>query len=258
LALAASAVLVVSIVIQSGGRQAVHADFAAKKTESVARAVPAAANDASNAQDVAAIPAAAARDGQPELMVQAPQSPAAAPVFVVPLTLSPAPAIEQEKEAQIGQVTVQAARRAENPQQAPIAVSALVADAAVQPPQRDTSAADDKPAASTQEAVASALSGVRPRESGALEEISVTAMFRGNRSAQGAGPRGTIPMQPGAASDAKAEREWLQAQPERWLTHIRELRAAGKRRDADREWRDFMKRYPDYPVAQTDAARAAP
>lgn len=42
--------------------------------------------------------------------------------------------------------------------------------------------------------------------------------------------------------------------PEEWLREIRELRAAGKTEDADREWKAFREAFPDYTVAEDDPA----
>jgi hypothetical protein len=86
-----------------------------------------------------------------------------------------------------------------------------------------------------------------------LEEVIVTGQLR--REPAGAGPRGTVrpTSGPSATEIAKQERE---ADPEAWLRHIRELRTEGKQREADREWRDFMKAYPNYRVDEADTARS--
>lgn len=42
--------------------------------------------------------------------------------------------------------------------------------------------------------------------------------------------------------------------PEEWLREIRELRAAGKTEEADREWKAFRKAFPDHIVAEDDPA----
>ena len=39
------------------------------------------------------------------------------------------------------------------------------------------------------------------------------------------------------------------------LDRIRELRSSGRRREADRAWRRFRDKYPNYPVAADDLAR---
>jgi hypothetical protein len=43
--------------------------------------------------------------------------------------------------------------------------------------------------------------------------------------------------------------------PEAWLKDIRELRKANKQEEADREWMRFREAFPDHEVAQTDLAR---
>lgn len=43
--------------------------------------------------------------------------------------------------------------------------------------------------------------------------------------------------------------------PERWLQLIRELRKENKQTEADREWRRFREAFPDHPVSEVDAAR---
>lgn len=50
----------------------------------------------------------------------------------------------------------------------------------------------------------------------------------------------------------------LHGDPQRWLEHIRELRRNGKQVEADSDWKQFRVRYPDYPVAETDAAVSKP
>jgi hypothetical protein len=45
---------------------------------------------------------------------------------------------------------------------------------------------------------------------------------------------------------------------ERWLTEIRKLRAAGRNEDADRQWREFRKSFPEYAVQRSDIARPKP
>ena len=49
-----------------------------------------------------------------------------------------------------------------------------------------------------------------------------------------------------------------QSDPEQWLEEIRDLRRAGKVADADREWQEFRKSFPDFRVADDDIARKKP
>ena len=76
-----------------------------------------------------------------------------------------------------------------------------------------------------------------------------------------AGPRNTISnsafsndRRPTADADADAE----QADPAKWLEHIRDLRRAGKAVEADRSWQLFRDAFPDFPVADDDIARKQP
>jgi len=61
---------------------------------------------------------------------------------------------------------------------------------------------------------------------------------------------------PGVPAAEELDTAQLHADPEAWLKHIRQLREAGKRELADREWERFSAEYPAYPVAETDPARA--
>jgi hypothetical protein len=45
--------------------------------------------------------------------------------------------------------------------------------------------------------------------------------------------------------------------PEAWLKDIRQLRKDGKQEEADREWRRFLAAFPNYEVAEDDTAREA-
>lgn len=89
-----------------------------------------------------------------------------------------------------------------------------------------------------------------------LSEITVTGN-RARRSAPASGPRGTVRQstsaeaQPDAAEAGAAVHE----EPKHWLERIRQLRKDGKAEDADREWLRFREAYPDYAVAETDVAR---
>lgn len=91
-----------------------------------------------------------------------------------------------------------------------------------------------------------------------LSEITVTGNRR--RSAPGSGPRGTVRQSISAPSesDAAAAGTGVHEEPKHWLERIRQLRKDGKTQDADREWQRFREAYPDYAVAETDAAKARP
>jgi hypothetical protein len=90
-----------------------------------------------------------------------------------------------------------------------------------------------------------------------LEEVVVTAQRRSSSGA-GVGPRSSIPpasFDEREPSDAELAKEQREANAGLWLTYIRELRAEGKSRAADREWQRFVKAYPNFTVDALDAAR---
>lgn len=91
-----------------------------------------------------------------------------------------------------------------------------------------------------------------------LSEIIVTGNLA--RRAPGIGPRGTVRQSTSAESESDAVTAGAQIheEPKHWLERIRQLRKDGKAQDADREWQRFREAYPDYTVAETDAARAKP
>lgn len=94
------------------------------------------------------------------------------------------------------------------------------------------------------------------RETTSLNEIAVTGSKI--QSGQNAvGPRGTVPAPDSGMTlaDRLSEKSAREENPERWLAYIRELRQEGKTRQADREWQNFAKRYPNYRVESNDAAR---
>jgi len=95
-----------------------------------------------------------------------------------------------------------------------------------------------------------------------VEEVAVTGhqILRGKQP-RAAGPRGTVPTtRPTAAvADSTSTRQVAgqlqQSDPELWLHEIRKLRLQDKQEEADREWRRFRELFPDHPVAENDTAR---
>jgi hypothetical protein len=88
-----------------------------------------------------------------------------------------------------------------------------------------------------------------------LEEVIVTAQGRPGASV---GPRSSIPsanFDEHEPSDAELAKERREANPVNWVAYIRELRADGKARAADREWQRFVKAYPNFLVDESDTAR---
>jgi hypothetical protein len=102
-----------------------------------------------------------------------------------------------------------------------------------------------------------------PAEADAAEDLSsvtITGNIRARRTGRTAGPRATMPgsalsSETRPAADEDAERADLRSDPQKWLEQIRELRRAGKAEEADRAWEQFHKAFPNFPVADDDLAR---
>jgi hypothetical protein len=93
--------------------------------------------------------------------------------------------------------------------------------------------------------------------SGDFSEVTVTGthMRRGAGRAA-AGSRSAIA---GEAFSSKPQEERAdRADPQAWLEQIRELRRTGKSDEADREWQRFREAFPDFQVADDDIARQKP
>ena len=86
-----------------------------------------------------------------------------------------------------------------------------------------------------------------------LQEAVVTGSRQRRSAGRTAGPRNTISgaaFETRPAADADAE----QSDPAKWLEEIRDLRRAGKTAEADAAWERFREAFPDFPVAQDDVA----
>lgn len=92
-----------------------------------------------------------------------------------------------------------------------------------------------------------------------LQEVVITGTSNRRATGRTAGPRSSIPSdsfrrETRPAPDEQADR----SDPKAWLEEIRELRRAGKTADADREWLRFLEEFPQFPVAADDLARKKP
>ena len=257
LALAASAVLVVSIVIESGVQEDTHlavpasapVDLSPKEeaAEQLATQDKATAGNAADSSVVQIMPVSPTV--APAMMIEAPPPP--------PVSLE-MPAPFQDRAVQPG---------APEPPVAPQFTS--------EPPKVKVPPAD-LARRERVEAVAQTSSRVPPpapapvhasvapevpvlEEDASVEDVVVTGMKRAKQRAT-AGPRNTIAA-PAAneASDADEQEQEPRdySDPEQWLRDIRELRKENKHEAADREWRRFRYVYPNYQVAEDDAARGA-
>jgi hypothetical protein len=101
------------------------------------------------------------------------------------------------------------------------------------------------------------------RQKKALEEAArhqeLAASQQAARDEQGEAPEPKTvlsysrPISATADNTATIERNYTD--PEAWLKDIRQLRKDNKQDQADREWRRFRASFPNYEVAETDAAR---
>jgi hypothetical protein len=95
-------------------------------------------------------------------------------------------------------------------------------------------------------------------ESSAIIEESAVAAERADeakREVQG-NVRGEVRSRaPGISSEPTAVRQLAAPNPEVWLESIRQLRRDGKVLQANREWARFREVFPDYPVTDDDIAR---
>ena len=244
LALAASAVLVVSIVIESGVNQ----KTVLTSGRPVATVTPAPAEAKRNSETPSENLAARTANVQSaaESGVSADVRPAAPPVAnapVVPLILpqqpSPVVAFEPAPEPALD-VTVPEPAMAPAP-----------------PRQADPSRRENHDAAPQ------AMARSAPPPSSAETDLSqiVVTGSRSRELAKRAGPRDSVVSArtderfASSADEEEAQPPIRHTDPEAWLTDIRRLRAENKQDQADAEWRRFLQAFPNHPVAATDAAR---
>jgi hypothetical protein len=258
--LAASTVLVVSIVIESGNRHEVTAEAPAAAVANEERAVntPELARDeydkaeaqtstpASPPLDkrsLKAAPSARARKADAAAAMPSTQAPSESEQVAVTAMrkqqspVSPAPVVEPEPPAPTPPLQVQ--------------LPASMARNTAAPPE-----AAAAPPVTRREQSASGAADSRQATEDDLAEVSVTGS-KVNRPSQAIGPRGTITS--GTAFSARSDESDRQprwrTQPESWLAHIRQMRKDGPADEADKEWELFRAEYPDYAVAETDSAR---
>lgn len=236
LAVAASAVLVVSIVMQTGLRdetmvksQPAQGSIEAKKIQEPAAPPPPPASPKAeeapppavyvdlNGPNALTVKESAMDIHVPAPIVSAPA--AAAPAY------APAPAeaeIQQEladsEEADKAAIAVDASRQKSAREDVAREEERAVA-------QRATRREQAQAAGASNAAPAAVLSYSRPMSSAAADNV------------------------------ATIQRDYTD--PEAWLKDIRQLRKDNKQEEADKEWRRFREAFPDYDVAETDSAREA-
>ena len=262
LALAASAVLIVAIVLEVGVQEelrvpAPQLERAAKRADEgvVMQVEPPAQSDA---------PAASA-PSLPEPPVESTEAKAARDIVERPLAaIAPPP----EPELTFAQGTPAPA--------ATIATAPMPAPAPMQAPrlerQREAADASAGIAAEQRRLEPIIVTGNRlsdaTRESARVEEVAVTAQYRAGNASNDRTRPAFGPRAPGAPRPARAGSNVSDeadvaaragyASPERWLDAIRKLRADGKNAEADDQWRAFRREYPNFEVRAGDRALPEP
>lgn len=274
LALAASMVLVISIVIESGTRHEVTMrDMATMPQSAPAQEVATVGDNDNLVKQETDAPAAQPR----QLSAPEPEQSVAAAAPEAPQMQA-----RKREDAVLNRtsVTVELQRSVNPPafvSESPAASSVGIASASPSPEMKIevsppapvsavVTAADlgNAEGRRREASTAAEKSAAAKRDAASLDEIAVT----GNRveavrgAGQGAGPRGTVtlPKSREVSEEALLQQARIQqareSDPQRWLEYIRELRRENKGRQADREWRSFIKAYPDYTVDEKDVARA--
>lgn len=211
LALAASAVLVVSIVIESG-----------VQNETALLTAPAEEPQAEKAESP---PEPALHDHAEYERVYA--APAEAQVDV---------AADAAKEARIAPTAAPPSREEK--------VVVQTAPVEVEPPAQFAPSPPPPSVASAPAAENALPEAVESRR--ALERSSgATARVRSDAELSQTAVTSSRP-----APDAQAQRD-----PNAWLEEIRALRKAGREEEADLQWQEFQRTYPEFPVEASDAAR---
>jgi hypothetical protein len=256
-ALAASVVLVVTVVLERGPQD---------ELVPVPAAAPAEPQQSGLIRDEDDNYAAAERKLADETSRQSAANAQSAPVFVQPVSQPPALAMPADRlpVPEPASAAVTAAKAEARPivpppdlaldEQASQTMAAVQAPAAAprpEPAQRDERSARESAALSKEEADAAT----------GAEEVSVTSTHARRGPGRTAGPRSTISSMSGAASESRPASDDERADrsdPDAWLEDIRDLRRAGKTADADREWDLFHEAFPDFQVADDDLARKKP
>lgn len=250
LALAASLVMVVTIVIESGVQDETVLT-AAKPTADVGAVQ-------SNVVEEQKAVSGSVRDER--ALVDAPPPPASIEPQFAP---SPVPEVVQpgiEPKA-IEEVMATAKRSRETPQYsvAPVTAIQMPAPAEAESDAAGASAAVPPTTAIQQTTAVKSRTEARrdqAESSDDLSEVAVTGSRVKRAPALTAGPRNTVP-QSRAGNTDEVERSLARQffDPEQWLAFIRELRKDGRTATADKEWEQFVETFPDYVVSKDDAAR---
>lgn len=230
LALAASAVMVVAIVLEVGVQEEVRLPEAQiERASAPAERSPEAYVVEQMIQEApVAVPMAPAAETQADAVIEEPVTASDDQDAVKPQAPTTAP--------QAGVASSSEAEAAKSIVREPIRRRA-VADSVkldAPPPPPDAEASERRTAARREQA-----------------EESRDAMFKRSVPPPAAAPSVTTVSAAAPVAGPRLE-------PEAWLERIRELRREGKAIEADEQWREFEKAYPQYEVSETDAARPKP
>jgi len=257
LALAASVVLVVTVVIESGVQN--DASFATQQVAAdKARVEQQGQVDETKLQEVAQ---QLQRERQLQFTPEPQSPPTLAPAAAPPAALTKSE-LTRANSAAPEEVRVDA-KALRDQSQAPVPVTAANSEMVNSPAPQIAAeqpgfAGAVAPVAARKEAEPAA-----PEVDSAdddVEPVSVAGSTRARRAGRTAGPRATISgpalsSESRPAADEDAERADLRSDPQKWLESIRELRRAGKGEEADRAWQEFHKAFPNFPVDADDLAR---
>jgi hypothetical protein len=221
LAVAASAVLVVSIVVETGLKD---------ETMVTAQSVPAPAERKMTEESAGAPPPPPKADA-PLVYVEPLHQPAFASAPPAEIALDPAPVVAPAPAP----ATEMRAR----------IVTREPADVLMEE-QHATAEQADKDASAA---------GESRQQSAREEEARAQGQVAAQRNAETAAVLSYSRPISAAAVDNAATLKKTYTDPEAWLKDIRQLRKDNKPEEADREWRRFRETFPDYEVAETDAAR---
>jgi hypothetical protein len=239
LALAASAVLVLSIVIESGG------DY----ERPMGMTDPDQAADARPAKAETSAPKAASTPAEPPVEVFTGLVPDATFEPQAPPEVRAPAAASQSREQTLARQSAERQR-----------VRGLVGETDTQARTEEVQVTAGRAAPAVE------MTSPTPIHTITEDEVLQEAVVTGQRRAEtrrSSGPRDTIarPSASGVSANAEAEyadRAFKRSTPEEWLEEIRRLRREGEAREADTQWEQFRKQFPDYPVAEDDIAVKRP
>ena len=260
IALAASVVLVVTVVIESGVQENPSVVTQPVSADKVRAEPQREAEEYRLEEQVVA--AERTKQEQPRQFAAEPPAAIVPEVTRASAPAAPPPALakaaaERSSAAALEQVRIQAqAPRDQSLATSPVAVDTTTLDSPA------AQVAAEQPAFAGSVATVSARKEVQtaPVEADSsdddLSSVAVTGNTRARRAGRTAGPRNTV-SNSAISSEARpaADEEAAQIDPQKWLEEIRELRRAGKVTQADLAWQDFRKAYPQFPVAEDDLAR---